>query len=166
MVDPGGAKTRKRLSSGQSKNILHCLLIPLQEIKILLPNAAVAEVIGYSTPETVENMPEWMLGNISWREEKVPLLSFERVSGMGKQEVATGRVAVLNTLNGNSQLAYIGLLIQSIPQLRLVQESSIVVTEKDAQMDMVAASIDFSGESVLIPDLDKLEQRVLALNSI
>jgi len=159
-------ETRKGLSTVHSKDTLHCLLIPLQEGKILLPNTAVAEVITYATPEPVENAPDWMLGNIVWRDEKVPLLSFELVSGVGTQEHSARRIAVLNTLNGNSRLPYIALLIQGIPQLRLIQESSIVVTEMDSKTDAVAASIDFAGESVLIPDLDVLEQRLLGLNSI
>ena len=156
------AGTRKNLSSVHSKDTLHCLLISLQEVKILLPNTAVAEVIGYTLPEPVENAPDWLLGNIIWREEKIPLLSFELLSGLGKQEqAASSRIAVLNTLNGNSELPYIALLIQGIPQLRLIQEANIVVTEADEKMDVVAASIDFSGESVLIPDLDRLEQHLL-----
>ncbi len=166
MADLSTAEPRKNLSSGHSKDVLHCLLIPLQEVRILLPNTAVAEVISYTRPESVENAPQWMLGNIRWRDENVPLLSFEGLSGVGKQEHAVGRIAVLNTLNGNPRIPYIALLIQSIPQLRLVQESSIVVTEKDEQMDAVAASIDFSGESVLIPDLDAMEQKLLALSDI
>jgi len=166
MADQGAAETHKNLSSGHSKDTLHCLLIPLQELKILLPNTAVAEVISYTRPESVENAPQWMLGNIRWRDEKVPLLSFELLSGVGKQQHAVCRIAVLNTLNGNPHIPYIALLIQSIPQLRLIQESSIVVTEEDEQMDVVAASIDFSGESVLIPDLDAMEQKLLVLNGI
>ncbi len=166
MADPGAAETHKNLSTVHGKDTLHCLLISLQGVKILLPNTAVAEVIGYTTPETIENAPEWMLGNITWRDENVPLLSFEQLSGMGEREHVVNRIAVLNTLNGNPHVPYIALPIQSIPQLRLIQESSIVLTEKDEQTDGVAASIDFFGESVLIPDLDTLEQRVLALNSI
>lgn len=157
-------RTRKGLSTVHSKDTLHCLLIPLQEVKILLPNTAVAEVIAYASPEAVENAPNWLLGNIVWREEKVPLLSFELL--VGKQEQAISRIAVLNTLNGNPDLPYMALSIQGIPQLRLVQESGLVVTESDSETDAVAASIDFAGESVLIPDLDALEQKLLALNSI
>ncbi len=156
--------TRKGLSTVHSKDTLHCLLIPLQEVKILLPNTAVAEVIAYATPDPVENAPEWLLGNIIWRDEKVPLLSFELL--VGKQERSVQRIAVLNTLNGNPDLPYIALSIQGIPKLRLIQEAGIVVTETDSKTDAVAASIDFAGESVLIPDLDVLEQRLLGLNSI
>jgi len=153
--------TRKNLSSVHSKDTLHCLLIPLQELKILLPNTAVAEVIGYITPEPVEDAPDWLLGNIIWRDEKVPLLSFERVNNIVQQEISGQRIAVLNTLNANPDLPYLAILIDGIPQLRLVQESSLVVAEKNNEFEMVAASIELSDEKVFIPDMDKLEQQLV-----
>ncbi len=163
MANPGATGSRKNLSTIHGKDTLHCLLISLQEVKILLPNTAVAEVIGYSLPEPVEGAPDWLLGNIVWRDETVPLLSFELASGEGKQEISNSRIAVLNTLNGNPALPYIAILIQGIPQLRLVQEENIHISEEDRKNDVLAAAIDFMGESVLIPDLDGLEQRLLEL---
>lgn len=163
MADSHTAETRKKLSTVHSKDTMHCLLMALQEVKILLPNTAVAEVIGYTTPEVVENGPDWLLGDIIWRDEKVPLLCFELIGGIAKQDPVASRIAVLNTLNGNPRLPYFALLIQGIPQLRLIQESNIVVAETDEEADVVAASIDLSGESVLVPDLDRLEQRLLEL---
>jgi len=162
MADSHTTEARKKISTVHSKDTMHCLLMTLQEIKILLPNTAVAEVIDHVSPEPVENAPDWLLGTISWRDVSVPLLSFEMISGLGNQQQNTsGRIAVLNTLNGNPDLPYIALLIQGIPQLRLVQEANIIVTEADRETDLVAASMDFFGESVLIPDLDRLEQRLL-----
>ncbi len=153
-------ETRKNLSSVHSKDTLHCLLIPLQEIKILLPNTAVAEVVSYVLPEPAENAPDWLLGTIVWRDEKVPLISFELACGIANQENSARRIAVLNTLNGNSRLPYIALLVDGIPQLRLIQESSIVVTEKDGETDVIAASIELPDGEVVIPDLDRLEQQL------
>jgi len=156
-------ETRKNLSSVHSKDTLHCLLIPLLEEKILLPNAAVAEVVSYALPEPVENVPDWLLGNIVWRDETVPLISFEMAIGAAKQERSARRIAVLNTLNGNPHLPYIALLIEGIPQLRLIQESSIVVSEKDNETNVVAASIELPEGRVLIPDLDRLEQQLVEI---
>ncbi len=166
MADLSSKGSRKNLSTVHSKDTLHCLLIGLQQVNILLPNTAVAEVIAYTLPEAIENVPEWFLGNIIWREEKIPLLSFELLSGKGSQEHTVSRIAVLNTLDGNPQLPYIAILIDGIPQLRLIQESNIVVTEDDSGNDVVAASIDLLGETVLIPDIDGLEQRLRNLASI
>lgn len=164
MANLSTSGTRKNLSKVHSKDTLHCLLLSLQGTQILLPNTAVAEVIGDAMPDSVDDAPDWLIGNISWRDERVPLLSFERLSGAGKSEHTTGRIAVLNTLNGDSDLPYIALLIQGIPQLRLIQESIIVEANTHVdEYDVVAARMDLGDETVLIPDLDKLEKHVLEL---
>lgn len=68
-------------TSGESAGVIHCLTIPLHEEIALLPNASIAEVISYKEPTTIDDAPDWFLGYVSWRERRVPLISFEAVSG-------------------------------------------------------------------------------------
>ena len=59
---------------------VHSLLLPINKELLLLPNAAVAEVITYSEPEAINDAPEWLLGILNWRERRIPLISFESIS--------------------------------------------------------------------------------------
>lgn len=145
------------------KNALHCLLIPLESEKIILPNTAVAEVITYVNPEPIDNAPDWLLGKISWRDQVIPLLSYESASGMERTGQSARRIAVLNTLNGSANLPYIAIIIQGIPQLRLIQEDSVsdeALPETHEQRQAIAATVKLNDEVVLIPDLDNLETRL------
>jgi len=59
-------------------NVVRCLLIPISGGQLLLPNSVVAEVFPYNEPERVaENQPNWLLGLIDWRNQRIPLLSIE-----------------------------------------------------------------------------------------
>ncbi|MEW8260599.1 MAG: chemotaxis protein CheW, partial [Candidatus Thiodiazotropha taylori] len=50
------------------------VLIPLHERQILLPNATVAEVMGYQQPEYAgDELPEWFLGHLAWRGVMIPV---------------------------------------------------------------------------------------------
>ena len=81
---------------GRRLEAVHCLLIPLHKETMLLPNAAVAEVIAYSDPETIPDAPDWLQGWLSWRDRKVPLISFEVASGRKMSTDKLGkRIAVL-----------------------------------------------------------------------
>ena len=42
------------------------MLIPLREGRLLLPNATVAEVIGYREPDAVAFDADWLQGKVSW----------------------------------------------------------------------------------------------------
>ena len=57
------------------------LLVPLADRTLLLPNVAVAELIPYRAPQVSEGMPEWFLGQIAWRDLRLPLLSFSEKPG-------------------------------------------------------------------------------------
>ena len=151
------------------KNALHCLLIPLENEKIILPNMAVAEVITYVSPEPIENAPDWLLGKITWRDQIIPLLSYELASGASETNSSARRIAVLNTLNGNTQLPYMAILIQGIPQLRLIQEDNVSdeeLPENYGHRQAISACVKINEEQILVPDLDNLEKRIHDLHLI
>jgi len=151
---------------GRRLEAVHCLLIPLHEETMLLPNAAVAEVIAYSEPETISDAPDWLLGWLSWRDRKVPLISFEVASGRNIPDDLQGnRIAVLNTLNSNPRVPYIAVMIQDIPKLRLIQHDSVTERDDAVPRQSVAGQLLADGEPVLVPDIDDLEMRVERLRS-
>ena len=143
---------------------IHCLLLPVEGASVLLPNASVAEIIPYRLPEPLADAPPWLLGILSWREHRVPMVSLE--SAMGGEAAAarpTSRIAVLNTLNGSTRTPYIAVLTQAIPQLRLATEDNVVydaAAALGAHTASVAAQVRLNGEPFVIPDLDDLEQRI------
>ena len=150
---------------GKGITAIHCLLIPLHNEMILLPNAAVAEVVAYSEPEPIEDAPDWLLGKLNWRDHMVPLISFEVASG-GQMAVNQdgARIAVLNTLNSNPNVPYVAIVIQGIPHLQVVVPDIIEENRNaDAERPSVSAQIVVEGQEVLVPDLDSLEQRIISL---
>lgn len=159
------ADTKEIVASGQIQGVIHCLTIPINNETILLPNASIAEVIGYKTPTPIDDAPEWFLGYIEWREKRVPLVSFEAVSG--KEVIAAdknSRIAVLNTLNGNAQLPYVGILSQGIPSLAIVQETGLEDKSADETRQAVSAFVEVGGTEALVPNIDEIEQRLVKLN--
>ena len=94
--------------SENSVSSLTGLLMPLADRILLLPNVAVAELIPYRAPQVSEGMPDWFLGQIAWRDLRLPLLSFEAASGaqaqLGKLQ-ETVAVDVLHRHQRRIQLA-------------------------------------------------------------
>lgn len=151
---------------GRRLDAIHCLLIPLHKETMLLPNAAVAEVIAYSDPESIPDAPDWLHGWLAWRDRKVPLISFEIASGRRvPTDIQGQRIAVLNTLNSNPRVPYIAVLIQDIPKLQLVQPDTVTERNDVNPRQSIAAQLLANGEPVIVPDLDDLEQRVERLRS-
>ncbi len=145
-------------TSTTSGNSLTGLLMPLADRTLLLPNVAVAELIPYRAPQTSEGMPSWFLGQVAWRDLRLPLLSFEAASD-GQASLSPGsRVAVINALGGRPTVKFIAVLVQGIPR-------SIKVGPELGRADVPLSPLELEavmlGDAVLrIPDLIGLEQKL------
>ncbi|WP_397377277.1 chemotaxis protein CheW [Pseudomonas sp.] len=134
------------------------LLMPLSDRTLLLPNVAVAELIPYRAPQVTEGMPDWFLGQIAWRDLRLPLLSFEAASD-GQAVVNSGsRVAVINALGGRPMVKFIAVLVQGIPRCIKLEANLARAEAVLSPLELDAVQL---GEAVLkIPDLIGLEQKL------
>lgn len=166
-IDSGRKQVAKTLDN--SSDIIHCLMISLSEETIILPNTAVAEVIGFVKPEPIEGSPGWFLGRITWRERLIPLISFGMASASGESTTERqkgDRIAILNTMNGNSEIPYIGIVSQGIPRLNIIRNEDISTLEtKPENRQSVAEIVSVDGQSLVIPDIDDLESRLQNIHS-
>ncbi|MGK9066832.1 chemotaxis protein CheW [Stutzerimonas chloritidismutans] len=134
------------------------LLVPLSDRTLLLPNVAVAEIIGYRAPQAVQGMPSWFLGQVPWRDLRLPLLSFEAASG-GQAETGTrARVAVLNALGGREHVKFIALLVQGIP--RSIKLDSELARADVSLNPLELDAVDLGDVQARIPDLVAFEQKL------
>ncbi len=152
--------TRQHALPGKRVDAVHCLLMPLQGEYLLLPNAAVAEVIGYQDADPIGDAPDWLLGKFLWRDHQVPLVAFERLSDGEYNGLGGARIAVLNTLNRNPRVPYVAVILQGIPRLQLVQPATLGKAEARSSRPCTAAELRINDRTLLIPDLDELESRL------
>lgn len=130
------------------------LLLPLAGRYLLLPNVAVAELIDYQHPQHREGAPRWDLGQISWRNQPLPLLSFEAACDGVAVVGDRARIVVLNAL-GDSGRRFIALLIQGIPRSCRLDAQLSYVDVPLAPLELAAVQV---GDVVArVPDLEGLE---------
>lgn len=141
------------------------VLLPVGPRYLLLPNAAVAEIIAYQAPRRQGRGTGWLLGQVEWRGRRIPLVSLERALGLdvdvdGARRV---RIAVLNTLSGDPDLPYIGLLTLGISRLTRVNRANMVPeVEVDMESPLIHAGVTVTHQPAWIPNLDELERMVKA----
>lgn len=138
------------------------LLIPIQGRLLLSPNVTVAEIVPVSQVIPVEDAPAWYLGNCSWREQTIPLLSFEVMNGEDKPGVASrSRFAVLNTTGVNESLPFIAILTQGLPRLARVTEEEITEREDADNKPFELMHVSWAGEEAVIPHVEAMERAFL-----
>lgn len=145
------------------------LMIPVANGRLLLPNATVAEVVTYSAPERGANAPDWLLGAVAWRGWRLPLVSFPRLAGIGREDNFTHtKIAVLKALGGNPKMPFLALLTQGFPRLVTVTPESLVPTDDDGKRATgVLAEVLVRDDPAIIPDLKTIESMVAeAINAL
>jgi chemosensory pili system protein ChpC len=144
---------------------IRCVLVPVGNLRLLLPNATIAEVITQSKPEPVADAPDWLLGRIAWRGWRVPLVSFTKLAGTeeGDAELSV-RVAVLKALGGNPKLPFIAVLTQGFPRLTTLNAELIIPTHDGSVLPPgVRAHVLVRDDVAMIPDLEWIETELLSL---
>ncbi len=150
--------------SQQRANEVRSVLIPLSDRQLLLPNAVVAEVMGYQPPVPVEDVPDWFLGHMVWRGIMIPVVSFEAL--LGKPAVTPGprgRIAIMNSLNHHPRYSHFGVVVQAIPSLVRVSAdnvSPVATPDDEAAEGVIRQAVELDMSPAYIPDLDGIEQRL------
>ena len=149
---------------------LYSLLIPLEGERLLVPRVCVAEVIMFSSPERAsegDDLPSWCLGRVEWNGRRVPVVSFEGISGDETQK-RTGRtrIAIFHAIGKNLKIGYFGIITQGFPKLVRVNRD-VVSLESDqpawpeAQPGLCRTRM--INEYPLIPDMERLETMLAEL---
>src|SRR3989338_6749335 len=92
------------------------LVVPLSDRNLLLPNVALAELMPYRAPLATPGMPAWMLGQVAWRDLRLPLLSFQAASPGRGRIGSNGRGAGRNAPFRRPHVKFLALLVQGIPR--------------------------------------------------
>lgn len=139
--------------------LLSCVLIPVLDASLLLPNVSVAEIVDYADPEIVDGAPEWIVGKLHWRGMTLPVISYDAANGGPRQLPAghRGRIAVLNTIGErHDRLPFLAIVTQGIPRQAKIEEAALKAVESETgPADLLV--VDFEGEMTRIPNLEYLE---------
>jgi chemosensory pili system protein ChpC len=143
---------------------IRCVLIPSGGVRLLLPNAAVAEVITLAGVAPVADAPAWLLGRIAWRGWSIPLVSFDHVAALPEDSVQAPRVAVLKAVGENPDMPYIAVLTHGFPRLTTLNAELLLPTHDGHELPFgVRARVLVRDDTAIIPDLEGLESTLAGM---
>ncbi len=150
----------------ESHQIVRSLLLPLANGEsLLVPSAAVAEIISYAAPQPAEGAPSWLVGWMEWRGARLPLVSFEARMGGDAAHASRGRrIVVLNTITGEIDPPFIALVLETLPRPLLVDAGKVDALDTPPP-PAVKMKVKAGDVEAMIPDLDTLESEVAELAS-
>lgn len=153
-------------STAKKKEItdISSMLLPLGDRYLLLPGVAVAEIVTFVPPEAEynEETPIWFLGYIYWRNQRLPLVSYESMlSGEAPHVGGRCRIAVMNNTGLNHQLPFFALLLQATPRLLRLSPEDIVTNDEKNISAGEKLHVQVVGEEAIVPDIAFMEQNII-----
>ena len=140
---------------------IRCMQLPLVNLQLLVPNSAVAEIIGYTHPEADYAGDGWYDGQISWRGVLVPVVSVEKMCDQGSAEPGPrSRIAIIYNPSGDNDLPYLGIILQDIPRAYLAEEERMQDVIEAPGCDYLQGRADIMIEQLVIPDLDAIASAI------
>ena len=145
---------------------VNSLLLPVADSALLVPQVAVAEVLNWGEQGADDLLPDkaatspHCYGWISWRDQTIPLLSFDSIySGQRPLLDKELKIVICNAFFKASATGFYALLVTNFPRaLRLSLEAEMELESSPSDKPGVQMLVSVDGEAVLIPDFEYLEQ--------
>ncbi len=136
---------------------VRCMLLPLNSLKLLIPNSAVAEIIGYSSPRALANCSDWFTGVVLWRGVHVPVVTIEQMCNIAIADVGPrSRIAIIYNPEKDPDLPYFGIHMQDIPRAYLADPDTTESGSSEGLSEYLVTRVDDEQLARVIPDIDKI----------
>jgi chemosensory pili system protein ChpC len=133
------------------------MLLPLTSLNLLVPNSAVAEIIGYSAPRPLSQCSDWFVGVVLWRGVYIPVIAVEQMCDIATAAAGPrARIAVIYNPEKDPELPYVGIHMQDIPRAYLADPDSTESGSSDGLGEYLLTRVDDEELARVIPDLDMI----------
>ena len=138
---------------------VRCLVVPSDPGFLVIPSAAVAEIVPLALKEgSAEGN---LLGLMAWRGVQVPVYSMEGLAGMSIPEFGKrSKAFVFYPWKGMDKNMFFAIATLHDPRPRLLASNDIQASDDDQSDNaFIRASFRYDGEPALIPDLQAISQQ-------
>lgn len=136
---------------------VRCMLLPLNSLNLLIPNSAVAEIIGYSMPRKLPDTSDWFSGVVLWRGVYLPVVAVEQMCSIDTAQAGPrARIAVIYNPEPDPDLPYLGIHMQDIPRAYLADADSMESSTDQGLSPYLLSRVDAEQHDRAIPDFDRI----------
>ena len=138
---------------------VRCLIVPSDPGFLVIPSAAVAEIVPLSLSDTADEGSR--LGIMTWRGVEVPVYSMEGMAGLSIPEFGKrSKALVFYPWKGSEKNKFFAIATMYDPRPRLLSSDDIKANEEGLDdNDFISASFLYDGDLALIPDLKEISQQ-------
>ena len=153
-----------------ARDDIYAVLVSLASDTLLLPNAAVAEVISAERMDPPPaGSPPWYAGRATYNNRQLSVLRFEVMNGSSAiSDSRRTRLAVIQPLTGALRTGQYAIVCQGYPHLvtlnrTALRKESLVSSDNE---DMVLTRVSIANTNALVPNLEQIEKLLAPLEGV
>lgn len=137
-------------------------LLPLDGKFLILPKAAVLEVLGMEAASVETGGPGWLVGMAGWHGKRLPVISYEAMAGDSlPARSRRTRLVVINGFGGHLENDLFMILAQGYPHLTALNAAAMVSQIRKPEDAGIALSrVRLASTQAIIPDLENIALRI------
>ena len=141
---------------------LYAVLVSLNADTLLLPNAAVAEVVSAEAlEEPPAGAPAWLAGRVTYNNRQLSVVRFELLNGgAAGEDSRRTRLAILQPVTSSLRTGQYAMVCQGYPHLVTLNRTAL--RKEDLQStdseEFVFTRVSIANTNALIPNLERIEQ--------
>ncbi len=144
-----------------------CMLIPLKQHYLLLPNKTIAEVIPIPTSLRPLVLAQEKLAYYEWQQKQIAILDLENlVEQSAIDNSDANKLCIIHSINPGNNIDAFAIPCQGAPQLIHLNETALKLVHPQHQSNYIHCQIDIASKIAYIPNLDELEAKIVNLQSI
>ncbi|MDX1574494.1 MAG: chemotaxis protein CheW [Methylophaga sp.] len=145
-------------------DFVHCMLIPLRQHYLLLPNTTIAEVIPLPRKivSAQSEQKSFIVGQCHWRDSILPVIDLENLidEPADAESRAANKLCIVNGINDNALVEYYAMPCCGAPQLITLNEAALQTNTPDVVPNWLHCQIKIGNKTALIPNLDDIESHL------
>ncbi|MFW5450991.1 MAG: chemotaxis protein CheW [Methylophagaceae bacterium] len=141
-----------------TSNFIPCMLIPLQQHYLLLPNTTIAEVIPMPHVEIDDSKSHYWVGQYNWNSQQLAVIDLESlVEGNPSNSSEANKLCILYGINSEANLNAYALPCYGAPQLIHLNESALKLASNTQDSEFLHCQIQIGNKVAYLPNLDTIE---------
>ncbi len=139
---------------------IRCMLVPLKDRLLLVPNTTVVEVIQFPATTAAEHVPSYWIGYCSWRSQQLPVIDLDALLDQRSSNTeGVSHLCILKGIHDSAELTLYSLPCYAPPQLISIDADALQSLE-EADHDWLYGQFNIGNKLALIPNLDVLETAI------
>ena len=141
-----------------------CVVLPQEELSLLVPNDCVAEILPWRRVKPVPGRPRWCVGTLGWRGQTVVVVDFQLLTSDSSQARLNRRaLVVMHRTTKREGMSFYAIASSGLPRLLYLAEDEVRDVEDGQASAAILSHLTLGSEAVVVPNLRYVEDEVSAV---